>query len=123
MADVATAAGKTNAKIEIFLRRRQAQPIQDTWKKVIADFGKGRHRCQQTPASQPCQGLRHGDRPGTIRAIWTSSCSPPSALTCLAFARHARERKWDASSGVLSIGARRRAPIDADRRQPRRRLA
>jgi len=40
-AEVAKAAGKTNAKIEVYsCDVAKAQPIADTWKKVVADFGK-----------------------------------------------------------------------------------
>jgi Short-chain dehydrogenases of various substrate specificities len=40
-AEVAKAAGKTNAKIEAYsCDVSKAQPIADTWKKVTGDFGK-----------------------------------------------------------------------------------
>src|SRR5262249_37808918 len=39
--EVAKAAGKTNAKIEAYsCDIAKAQPILDTWQKVVSDFGK-----------------------------------------------------------------------------------
>jgi len=55
-------------------------PIADTFKKVVADFGKV--DIVVTTATSPSsarQGVRHGDRRGLAGRPSTSSCSPPSA--------------------------------------------
>ena len=63
-AEVAKAAGKTNAKVEAYsCDVSKAQPIAETWKKVVADFGKVDIVVNNAGISH-AKAVRHGDRRG-----------------------------------------------------------
>lgn len=103
-ADVATAAGKTNAKIEAYsCDVAKAQPIQDTWKKVIADFGK-------VDIVVNNAGISHAKAFDTVTdEDWQGDLDlklfAAIRLTRLALPGM-RERKWGRVVNVLNIGAK-----------------
>jgi 3-oxoacyl-[acyl-carrier protein] reductase len=103
-ADVATAAGKTNAKIEAYsCDVSKAQPIADTFKKIEADFGKVDILVNNAGIShaKPFETVTDEDWQGDLdlklfAAIRTIRAVLPGM----------RQRKWGRIVNVLNIGAK-----------------
>ncbi len=103
-AEVAKAAGKTNAKIEAYsCDVSKAQPIADTWKKVEADFGK-------VDVLVNNAGISHAKPFETVTdEDWQSDLDLKlfAAIRTIRLALPGmRERKWGRIVNVLNIGAK-----------------
>jgi 3-oxoacyl-[acyl-carrier protein] reductase len=103
-AEVAKAAGKTNAKIEVYsCDVAKAQPIADTWKKVVADFGK-------VDIVVNNAGISHAKPFDTVTdEDWQGDLDLKlfAAIRLLRLALPGmRERKWGRIVNVLNIGAK-----------------
>src|SRR5258708_12422899 len=103
-AEVAKAAGKTNAKIEVYsCDVAKAQPIADTWKKVVADFGK-------VDIVVNNAGISHAKAFDTVTdEDWQGDLDLKlfAAIRLLRLALPGmRERKWGRVVNVLNIGAK-----------------
>jgi 3-oxoacyl-[acyl-carrier protein] reductase len=103
-AEVAKAAGKTNAKIEVYsCDVAKAQPIADTWKKVMADFGK-------VDIVVNNAGISHAKPFDTVTdEDWQGDLDLKlfAAIRLLRLALPGmRERKWGRIVNVLNIGAK-----------------
>jgi 3-oxoacyl-[acyl-carrier protein] reductase len=103
-AEVAKAAGKTNAKIEVYsCDVAKAQPIADTWKKVMADFGK-------VDIVVNNAGISHAKAFDTVTdEDWQGDLDLKlfAAIRLLRLALPGmRERKWGRIVNVLNIGAK-----------------
>jgi 3-oxoacyl-[acyl-carrier protein] reductase len=103
-AEVAKAAGKTNAKIEVYsCDVAKAQPIADTWKKVVADFGK-------VDIVVNNAGISHAKAFETVTdEDWQGDLDLKlfAAIRLLRLALPGmRERKWGRVVNVLNIGAK-----------------
>jgi 3-oxoacyl-[acyl-carrier protein] reductase len=103
-AEVAKAAGKTNAKIEVYsCDVAKAQPIADTWKKVVADFGK-------VDIVVNNAGISHAKAFDTVTdEDWQGDLDLKlfAAIRLLRLALPGmRERKWGRIVNVLNIGAK-----------------
>ncbi len=103
-AEVAKAAGKTNAKIEAYsCDVAKAQPIADTWKKVVADFGK-------VDIVVNNAGISHAKAFDTVTdEDWQGDLDLKlfAAIRLLRLALPGmRERKWGRVVNVLNIGAK-----------------
>jgi 3-oxoacyl-[acyl-carrier protein] reductase len=103
-AEVAKAAGKTNAKVEAYsCDVAKAQPIADTWKKVVADFGK-------VDIVVNNAGISHAKAFDTVTdEDWQGDLDLKlfAAIRLLRLALPGmRERKWGRVVNVLNIGAK-----------------
>jgi NAD(P)-dependent dehydrogenase (short-subunit alcohol dehydrogenase family) len=103
-AEVAKAAGKTNAKIEVYsCDVAKAQPIADTWKKVVADFGK-------VDIVVNNAGISHAKAFDTVTdEDWQGDLDLKlfaAIRLCRAALPGMRERKWGRIVNVLNIGAK-----------------
>src|SRR5215813_2761943 len=103
-ADVAKAAGKTNAKIETYsCDVAKAQPILDTWQKVVSDFGKVDIVVNNAGIShaKPFETVTDEDWQGDL------DLKLFAAIRLLRLAvPPMRERKWGRVVNVLNIGAK-----------------
>jgi len=103
-AEVAKAAGKTNAKIEAYsCDVSKAQPIADTWKKVTADFGKVDIVVNNAGIShaKPFETVTDEDWQGDLDLkLFAAIRIIRQALPGM------RERKWGRIVNVLNIGAK-----------------
>ncbi len=103
-AEVAKAAGKTNAKIEAYsCDVSKAQPIADTWKKVTADFGKVDIVVNNAGIShaKPFETVTDEDWQGDLDLkLFAAIRMIRQALPGM------RERKWGRIVNVLNIGAK-----------------
>ena len=117
-AEVAKAAGKTNAKVEAYsCDVAKAQPIADTFKKVVADFGKvdivvnnagiSHAKAFDTVTDEDWQGDLDLKLFAAIRL-----CRPPS--------RHARAQMGPHRQRAQHRRQGAGRQLDADQRQPRR---
>ena len=103
-AEVAKAAGKTNAKIEVYsCDVSKAQPIAETWKKVTADFGK-------VDIVVNNAGISHAKAFDTVTdEDWQGDLDLKlfaAIRLCRAALPGMRERKWGRIVNVLNIGAK-----------------
>ena len=103
-AEVAKAAGKTNAKIEVYsCDVAKAQPIADTWKKVVADFGK-------VDIVVNNAGISHAKAFDTVTDEDWQGDLDLKLFAAIRLVRLAlpgmRERKWGRVVNVLNIGAK-----------------
>jgi NAD(P)-dependent dehydrogenase (short-subunit alcohol dehydrogenase family) len=103
-AEVAKAAGKTNAKIEAYsCDVSKAQPIAETWKKVTGDFGK-------VDIVVNNAGISHAKAFDTVTdEDWQGDLDLKlfAAIRLLRLALPGmRERKWGRVVNVLNIGAK-----------------
>jgi NAD(P)-dependent dehydrogenase (short-subunit alcohol dehydrogenase family) len=103
-AEVAKAAGKTNAKVEAYsCDVAKAQPIADTFKKVVADFGK-------VDIVVNNAGISHAKPFDTVTdEDWQGDLDLKlfAAIRLLRLALPGmRERKWGRIVNVLNIGAK-----------------
>jgi len=103
-AEVAKAAGKTNAKVEAYsCDVAKAQPIADTFKKVVADFGKVDIVVNNAGIShaKPFETVTDDDWQGDL------DLKLFAAIRLLRLALPGmRERKWGRVVNVLNIGAK-----------------
>ena len=103
-AEVAQAAGKTNAKIEAYsCDVAKAQPIADTFKKVTADFGKVDIVVNNAGIShaKPFEAVTDEDWQGDLDLkLFAAIRMIRQALPGM------RERKWGRVVNVLNIGAK-----------------
>ncbi|HEU5095273.1 MAG TPA: SDR family oxidoreductase [Reyranella sp.] len=103
-AEVQKAAGKTNGKVEAYsCDVSKAEPIADTWKKIVADFGKVDIVVNNAGIShaKPFDTVTDADWQGDLdlklfAAIRTIRLALPGM----------RERKWGRILNVLNIGAK-----------------
>jgi 3-oxoacyl-[acyl-carrier protein] reductase len=103
-AEVAKAAGKTNAKIEAYsCDVAKAQPIADTWKKVSADFGKVDIVVNNAGIShaKPFETVTDEDWQGDLDLKLFAAIR-----LCRLALPGMRERKWGRIVNVLNIGAK-----------------
>ena len=103
-AEVAKAAGKTNGKFEAYsCDVSKAQPIADTFKKVVADFGKVDIVVNNAGIShaKPFDTVTDEDWQGDIDLILFAAIR-----LCRAALPGMRERKWGRIVNVLNIGAK-----------------
>ncbi|UYN94560.1 MAG: SDR family oxidoreductase [Enhydrobacter sp.] len=103
-AEVAKAAGKTNAKIEAYsCDVAKAQPIADTWKRVTADFGK-------VDVVVNNAGISHAKPFDTVTDEDWQGDLDLKLFAAIRLCRLAlpgmRERKWGRIVNVLNIGAK-----------------
>jgi NAD(P)-dependent dehydrogenase (short-subunit alcohol dehydrogenase family) len=103
-AEVVKAAGKTNAKIEVYsCDVAKAQPIADTWKKVMADFGK-------VDIVVNNAGISHAKPFDTVTDEDWQGDLDLKLFAAIRLCRLAlpgmRERKWGRIVNVLNIGAK-----------------
>ena len=103
-AEVAKAAGKTNAKIEAYsCDVSKAQPIAETWKKVTGDFGK-------VDIVVNNAGISHAKAFDTVTdEDWQGDLDLKlfaAIRLCRAALPGMRERKWGRIVNVLNIGAK-----------------
>jgi NAD(P)-dependent dehydrogenase (short-subunit alcohol dehydrogenase family) len=103
-AEVAKAAGKTNAKIETYsCDVAKAPPIGDTWQKVLSDFGKVDIVVNNAGIShaKPFETVTDEDWQGDL------DLKLFAAIRLLRLALPGmRERKWGRVVNVLNIGAK-----------------
>jgi 3-oxoacyl-[acyl-carrier protein] reductase len=103
-AEVAKAAGKTNAKVEAYsCDVSKAQPIADTIKKVVADFGKVDILVNNA-------GISHAKAFETVTDEDWQGDLDLKLFAAIRLARFVlpgmRERKWGRIVNVLNIGAK-----------------
>jgi 3-oxoacyl-[acyl-carrier protein] reductase len=103
-AEVAKAAGKTNAKIEAYsCDVSKAQPIAETWKKVTSDFGK-------VDIVVNNAGISHAKAFDTVTDEDWQGDLDLKLFAAIRLCRVAlpgmRERKWGRIVNVLNIGAK-----------------
>jgi NAD(P)-dependent dehydrogenase (short-subunit alcohol dehydrogenase family) len=103
-AEVQKAAGKTNAKIEVYsCDVAKAQPIADTWKKVTADLGK-------VDIVVNNAGISHAKPFDTVSDEDWQGDLDLKLFAAIRLCRLAlpgmRERKWGRIVNVLNIGAK-----------------
>jgi 3-oxoacyl-[acyl-carrier protein] reductase len=103
-AEVAKAAGKTNAKIEAYsCDVAEAQPITDTWKKVSADFSK-------VDIVVNNAGISHAKPFDTVTDEDWQGDLDLKLFAAIRMCRLAlpgmRERRWGRIVNVLNIGAK-----------------
>ena len=103
-AEVAKAAGKTNGKFEAYsCDVAKAQPIADTFKKVVADFGKVDIVVNNAGIShaKPFDTVTDEDWQGDLDLKLFAAIR-----LCRAALPGMRERKWGRIVNVLNIGAK-----------------
>jgi 3-oxoacyl-[acyl-carrier protein] reductase len=102
--EVRKAAGKTNAKIEIYsCDVSKAQPIADTWKKIGGDFGKVDIVVNNAGIShaKPFEKVSDEDWQGDLDLKLFAAIR-----LCRLAIPGMRERKWGRIVNVLNIGAK-----------------